>query len=235
MPIYKTNELYLRQAIESILKQTYSDFEFILINDSPDDELRLYDIFKSYDDERVIWISNEQNMGIARSSNIGIDYSRGEFIAMLDHDDICKLDRFEKQVRFLEKNLDYGFIGGQADAFYPDGSNVRLNYAISSSMEDLKNSFFNGVPFLNPSIMFRKSALNLLRYDPSYKVCADYDLFARLVFTEKIMATNLPDVLIEYRFHDSNTSFNQYLLGEQETNKIQQLILEQDSTLIHLI
>ncbi|MDD3265738.1 MAG: glycosyltransferase [Burkholderiales bacterium] len=231
MPIYQTNEIYLREAIESILSQTYSDFELIIVNDSPADEMRLHNIISSYNDSRIIWVQNEINSGIAIASNMGINNSQGEFIAMIDHDDICVANRFEQQINFLENNLQYGFVGGQADAFYSDKSIVKLNYAISSSMGKLKKSFFDGVPFLNPSIMFRKSALNDLRYDPSYKVCADYDLFARLIFEKNIMATNLPDVLIYYRFHDANTSFKQYLLGEQETNKVQQWILEIDNTL----
>ena len=95
-------------------------------------------------------------------------------------------------------------------------------------MAELKQSFFAGVPFLNPSVMFRKSALSTLRYNRKYKVCADYDLFARLVFTKGVMATNLPDVILRYRFHDANTSLSQYLVGEKETIEIQQWILQHE-------
>ncbi len=229
MPIYQTNEIYLREAIESVLAQTYSDFEFLIVNDSPHDESRLKQIVASYNDDRIIWIQCEINSGIATASNIGINRAQGSFIAMLDHDDICIATRFELQVKFLENNPEFGFVGGQADAFYPDGSSVRLNYFTSSSKEELKQSFFNGVPFLNPSVMFRKSALNALRYNSYYKVCADYDLFARLVFGQNIMATNLPEVILRYRFHDANTSLNQYLLAEQETNEIQHWILQHEN------
>lgn len=230
MPIYKTNEIYLREAIESVLLQTYSDFEFLIVNDSPQDELRLKAISASYNDDRIIWITCETNSGIAVASNIGVDRAQGSFIAMLDHDDICTPTRFEQQINFLKNNPEFGFVGGQAEAFYPDGSLVELNYPASSSMDELKQSFFDGVPFLNPSVMFRKSALNDLRYNPHYKVCADYDLFARLVFAQNIMATNLPEVILCYRFHDANTSLNQCLLGEKETNQIQHWILQRDNT-----
>lgn len=231
MPVYQTTEIYLREAIESVLLQTYSNFEFLIINDSPQDESRLQKIVSSYDDERIIWIPCQMNGGIAAASNIGIKQAKGIYIAMLDHDDICISTRFQLQIKFLEDNPEFGFVGGQAEAFYPDKSSVRLNYSISSTMEDLKQSFFNGVPFLNPSVMFRKSALNGLKYNPIYKVCTDYDLFARLVFGRKIMATNLPDVILRYRFHDANTSLSQYLLAEQETNEIQSWILRQDNQL----
>lgn len=228
MPIYQTYEIYLREAIESVLGQTYSEFEFLIVNDSPQDDSRLQQIVASYNDDRIIWIPCKINSGIAIASNLGINRAQGSFIAMMDHDDICIPTRFEQQVKFLEDNPEFGFVGGQADAFYPDKCNVRLNYLTPSSMEELKQSFFNGVPFLNPSIMFRTSALNPLRYNSHYKVCTDYDLFARLVFAQNIMATNLPEVILRYRFHDANTSLNQYLLAEQETNEIQHWILQHD-------
>lgn len=226
MPIYQTNEIYLRDAIKSILEQTYSDFEFLIVNDSPQDESRLKAIVASYNDERIIWVPCPINGGIASASNIGIDHAQGSFIAMMDHDDICMPTRFDRQVKFLTDNPEFGFVGGQAEAFYPDEHSVRLNYLVSVEANELKQSFFNGVPFLNPSVMFRKSALNNLRYNPYYKVCTDYDLFARLVFAENIIAANLPEVVLRYRFHDTNTSLNQYLLAEQETNEIQHWILQ---------
>jgi len=231
MPIYQTYEIYLREAIESVLLQTYPDFEFLIVNDSPQDDSRLQKIVASYNDDRIIWIPCKINSGIAIASNIGINRAQGSLIAMMDHDDVCIPTRFEQQVRFLKNNPEFGFVGGQADAFYPDESNVRLNYLTYMSIDELKQSFFNGVPFLNPSVMFRKSALNTLRYNSYYKVCADYDLFARLVFAQNIMATNLPEVILRYRFHDANTSLNQYLLAEQETNEIQHWILQHDNVL----
>lgn len=228
MPIYQTDEIYLREAILSVLEQTYADFEFLIVNDSPQDESRLKAIVASYNDERIIWIPCKINSGIAVASNIGIDRAQGSLIAMMDHDDICIPTRFYSQVKFLTDNPEFGFVGGQAEAFYSDGHSVRLNYVTSSGVDELKQSFFNGVPFLNPSVMFRKSALNTLRYNSCYKVCADYDLFARLVFVENVMATNLPEVILCYRCHDANTSLNQYLLAEEETNEIQRWISQHD-------
>ncbi len=224
MPVYQTNEIYLKEAINSILTQTFSNFEFLIVNDSPEDSGRLIEIVKSYNDDRIIWITSQKNSGIATASNIGIDRAKGSFIAMMDHDDICIKTRFEQQIKFLEDNPSYGFVGGQAEGFYPDDTYVLLNYPTSSTVEELEQSFFDGVPFLNPSIMFRSLALNNLRYDPAYKVCADYDLFARLVFEQNIIGTNLPEVMLRYRFHDTNISFNQYLIAEKETNEIQQWI-----------
>lgn len=229
MPIYQSDEHYLRQAIESVLGQTYSDFEFLIVNDSPDDTLRLQQIVTSYHDTRIIWVAGQENGGIACASNLGIDKAVGDYIAMLDHDDICLPSRFAQQVEFLDNNPDFGFVGGQAEAFYPDDTRVSLDYCVSTSVNELKQSFFNGVPFLNPSVMFRKSALHGLRYNPRYKVCTDYDLFARLVFAHNVMATNLSTVILRYRFHNASTSFNNYLVAEQETNEIQEWIMQHDN------
>jgi len=231
MPIYQTNEVYLREAISSVLEQTYSNIELLIVNDSPQDAARLYDIVASYNDVRIIWIPCHTNAGIATASNIGIDRAQGAFIAMMDHDDICSATRLEEQIEFLHNHPDLGFVGGQAEGIYNDGSLVKLDYAISSSKEELQQSFFDGVPFLNPTIMFRKSILTTIGYNPYYKVCADYDLFARLVFAHNIMASNLPEVVLHYRLHDTNTSLNQYLLAEQETNEIQAWIMQQKSLL----
>ncbi|MCX8513955.1 MAG: hypothetical protein RL017_271 [Pseudomonadota bacterium] len=232
MPIFQTPENFLRQAIESILQQSYSDFELILVNDSPEDELRLHHIVNSYKDSRIIWVPCHINSGIATASNIGINQAKGDFIAMMDHDDICTPNRFDLQLKFLESHPEIGFIGGQACALYPDRSGVNLPYAIPETMEQLQQSFFNGVPFLNPSVMFRKALFQNLRYDSTYKICSDYNLFAHLVFTQNIMATNLPEVLLYYRMHDNNASFKHYLLAEQETNTIQQWILKHNRSKI---
>ena len=139
MPVYQTYEIYLREAILSVLEQTYSDFELLIVNDSPHDDLRLQHIVASYNDDRIIWIPCKINSGIAIASNIGIDRAQGSFIAMMDHDDVCIPTRFEQQVKFLKDNHEFGFVGGQAEAFYPDEFSVRLNYLTSSSIKELKD------------------------------------------------------------------------------------------------
>src|SRR3990167_7666132 len=128
MTVYQTSEIYLREAVESVLEQTYSDFEFLIVNDSPQDDSKLQQLVASYNDDRIIWIPCKINGGIAIASNIGIDRAQGSFIAMMDHDDVCIPTRFEQQVKFLKDNHEFGFVGGQAEAFYPDEFNVRLNY-----------------------------------------------------------------------------------------------------------
>ena len=96
MPNYNTEEEYLRSAIESILNQTYSNFEFIIIDDgSTNDSVS---IIESYDDERIVLIKNTENQGVTRSLNIALDHCKGDYIARMDSDDVSFPNRFEKQV-----------------------------------------------------------------------------------------------------------------------------------------
>ena len=100
MPVYKTNEAYLREAIESILKQIFTDFEFLIVDDCPSDTREA--IVKSYNDSRIVYSINPQNFGIAGVRNKLIDMAQGEYLAIMDHDDVSLPERFQKQVEILD-------------------------------------------------------------------------------------------------------------------------------------
>jgi glycosyltransferase involved in cell wall biosynthesis len=112
MSVYN-GEKYLRQAIESILQQTYTDFEFIIIDDGSTDSSR--EIIQSYDDKRIRLVINEQNIGLTKSLNKGIRLAKGEFIARMDADDISLPQRFEKQVAYLDSHPEVGVLGTYAN------------------------------------------------------------------------------------------------------------------------
>ena len=114
MPVYNC-ENYLHEAIKSILEQTYTDFEFIIINDGSEDNSE--DIILSYADPRIIYIKNDKNMKIVKTLNKGISLSRGKYIARMDADDICYRDRLEKQLSFMEKHKDIDLCGSYAQNF----------------------------------------------------------------------------------------------------------------------
>lgn len=115
-PIYNSNPSHLKECIESILNQTFSDFEFIILNDSPENN-ELDKIVESYKDKRIKYFKNDKNLGISRSRNKLIDLAQGEYIAIFDHDDISLPTRLEKQVRFLDENLDVGLVGSWLEKF----------------------------------------------------------------------------------------------------------------------
>ena len=106
MPIYKTNEVYLRAAIESILSQTFTDFEFLILDDCPDESREK--IIASYSDERIKYTKNSCNLGISASRNKLIDMAQGEYLAVFDHDDISLPERFAKEVAYLDANPQCG-------------------------------------------------------------------------------------------------------------------------------
>ena len=109
MPVYKTDEAYLRVAIESILNQTFTDFEFLILDDCPDDDREK--VVKSYDDPRIIYAKNERNLGITPSRNKLIEMAKGEYLAVFDHDDVSLPERLEKQVAYMEANPNVGVCG----------------------------------------------------------------------------------------------------------------------------
>ncbi|NHJ46179.1 MAG: glycosyltransferase family 2 protein, partial [Asgard group archaeon] len=116
-------EKYLREAIDSVLHQTFTDFEFLIINDGSTDNS--VEIINSYDDERIHLVHNEQNIGLAASLNKGINLARGEYIARMDCDDINHQTRLEKQVKFMDKNPDIGLLSS-ANRFIQDDKILNL-------------------------------------------------------------------------------------------------------------
>lgn len=199
MPIYKTKETHLRQAIESILQQTFGDFEFLILDDCP--EFPSESIVNSYKDERIIYIKNEYNMGITDSRNKLIDMAQGEYLAVMDHDDISLPERFAKEVKFLDEHPKVGVVGTWYERF-PDGK-IKKRLVINSQIE--RDLMYN-CSILHPSSMIRKSVLseNNIRYEKQFSPSEDYALWCSLV--GKTEFANIPEVLFKYRDYGENTS-----------------------------
>ena len=121
MPAYNA-EKYIGEAIESILNQTYKDFEFIIINDGSID--RTEDIILSYDDPRIIYLKNKENSGIVASLNNGLKQAKGQYVARMDADDISLPTRFEKQLQYMESNQ-HIFVLGTSLILFGENSNGR--------------------------------------------------------------------------------------------------------------
>lgn len=202
MPIYKTKEEHLREAIDSILSQTFEDFEFLILDDCPSDDRE--DIVKSYQDDRIKYIKNEHNLGITPSRNKLIDMAKGEYLAVMDHDDISLPKRFEKQVAYLDANPSVGVVGCWVDCF-PE--NQKLHFP-SNDME-IKKLLTDICAIVHPASMIRKSVLdeNNLHYEQMYSPSEDYCLWLRLI--EYTQFYNIQEVLFNYRLHPDNTSKHQ--------------------------
>jgi glycosyltransferase involved in cell wall biosynthesis len=189
-------ERHLCAAIDSILKQTFQDFEFIIIDDGSTDHSP--QILNSYEDPRIRLITNEKNIGLTRSLNKGIDLCRGEYIARMDGDDISLPERLKKQVEFMDHNRGVG-ISGTWKRSIGLKSNKKNKFPIRDSEIRCMLLFNNA--FCHSSLIISARAIKRfkLNYNPSLKYSQDYDFVVR--GTEYFSVANIPKVLIAYRFH----------------------------------
>lgn len=198
MPIYNSG-LYLREALDSILQQTFTDFEVLLYNDGSTDNTR--EILDSYGDSRLRIVNSAENKGLIYWLNEGVANARGKYIARMDGDDICMLDRFEKQFRFMESNPEIGFCGTQLEVI---GTGQKILRPTADN--ELRWWIFRGTPVAHPSVIMRTSVLrdNGLWYDPQAYLAEDYDLWWRMARFCKI--GNIDEVLLQYRIHKDQES-----------------------------
>ena len=198
MPVYNC-EAFIGEAIESILNQSFKDFELIIIDDcSTDDTLKLASI---YDDQRIIIIKKNKNSGYITSLNMAIEIAKGDFIARMDGDDVCDSTRLEKQIGFLTLNKDVAVCG----TWY---HMILTNNIIKNPVghDDIKVALLDYCAFGHPTIMFRGSFIreNKLFYDEGFYPAEDYELWTRISLLGKM--ANLPEPLLFYRSHENQVS-----------------------------
>jgi glycosyltransferase involved in cell wall biosynthesis len=203
IPVYNA-EKYLSQAIDSIINQTFSDWELIIIDDGSLDSSG--DIARAYSDKdgRIKFYENEQNSGLIYTLNKGIKLCQCEYIARMDADDIAMPTRLEKQVRFMDNHADYAMCGSYAQVIDENGKIIGKITALSSD-EYLRINLLFSVPFVHPSVMIRASILsNGYLFDPRFKHAEDYDMWRRIAHEHKV--ANIPAFLLKYRWHTTNVS-----------------------------
>ena len=205
MPAYNT-EKYISEAIESILNQTFKDFEFIIIDDGSTD--KTWEIIQSYaeKDKRIIPVKNEKNLKISRTLNKGIAMSKGKYIARMDADDWSYPSRLEKQVEFMERNTDVVVSGGYIVVCDETLSPVYVRkYPVTD--KSIRSKMFIYNPFAHPSVMFRTFPIKEEKcvYDHNLHGAEDYDLYFRLGKRGKF--ANLNDVILKYRISDNSVSY----------------------------
>lgn len=203
MPIYKGEE-HLREAIDSILNQSFTDFEFVIVNDASPD--RSEEIILSYKDPRIVYKKHEQNRGLVGALNSGLEICKGKYIARMDQDDIALPNRFELQYNFMENNPDCILLGGQADII---NSKHKLEYPTTD--EAIRAKLIFNTSFVHPTVMLRKAMLDEhnLKYSESYKHAEDYGFWVDLASHGKL--ANLPQSCLNYRRHEGQYTvvFNQ--------------------------
>ncbi|WP_446424602.1 glycosyltransferase family 2 protein [Mailhella sp.] len=200
MPVYNTRPEHLREAIDSILAQTFGDFEFLILNDCSTNA-DVADVVKSYADPRIVYAENERNLGISGARNRLLDMAQGEYLAVMDHDDISLPDRFEKQVAFLDAHPDVGVVGTLVKNLHDGKVRPRPSDDVS-----IKKMLMIQCDLSHPSCMLRRSVLEKhhIRYEEMFSPAEDYALFARLIPVTTFAI--LPEALLHYRAWKGNAS-----------------------------
>ncbi|MDD3363439.1 MAG: glycosyltransferase [Syntrophomonas sp.] len=198
MPVYNS-ERYLREAIDSILNQTFSDFEFIIVLDPSDDNSKT--IIESYTDPRIILVQNDVKLGLALSLNQGLIIARGEYVARMDADDISLPERLSRQLDFMEKNPRIG-ISGTSIKTIGNHAGIVINH---TSDPEMIRSFMLFQPHMtHPTVIMRRALIDQhhFAYDPTFFKAEDYKLWS--IYSRSFPLSNLNEVLLLYRLHTEN-------------------------------
>ncbi|MDE2322411.1 MAG: glycosyltransferase family 2 protein [candidate division NC10 bacterium] len=216
IPVYN-REKYVAAAIESILVQSFTNFELLLIDDgSTDDSV---EVLQSYTtDPRVRLVCNEHNLGIPKTRNRGIDLACGEYIAMLDSDDWAYPTRLEKQVAFLDRHSDFAVVGAWATEMDETGRSLSRDKRRFVSPGELQSRLLFRCSLCTSSIMTRKAILQDYGYREQYAVCEDFDLFVRVAKHYKL--GNLPETLVRKRTHAGNIGREKAQLTKAKNQEI---------------
>lgn len=218
MPVYNATQ-YLAEALESILLQTFQDWELILVDDGSTDDIM--SVLSRYQDERIYYIKNDVNLGLIKTLNRGIDYCGGKYIARMDADDIAHPRRLQYQVDFMEQHPEYLMCGTDALVIDNDGNRTGKICNLTSNNLLQINLLFSP-PFIHPSTIIRKEVLERNRYDENYKHVEDYELWCRIAHQGKV--ANIGKFLLLYRWHDSNVS----VLNSKTQDALKDTIIERE-------
>lgn len=191
-------EKYLGEAIESILRQTFTDFEFIVVDDASTD--RSFEIAGAYTDPRMVLVRNERNLGLTASLNRGLSLARGQYVARMDCDDISLPERLARQVAFMDANPDVGACGTWALDIDREGKVIgRREVPLGEHL----NNFYWRESLIHPASMFRFDPAAGPRYDTAARYSQDYDLWFR-IRAARLRLWNLPEPLLLYRVHEES-------------------------------
>ncbi|REC49609.1 glycosyltransferase [Chryseobacterium pennipullorum] len=224
LPVYNA-EKYVSEAIQSVLDQTYKDFELIILNDGSTD--RSLEIINSFKDERIVLV-DQANAGLAKTLNRGLALAKGEYIARMDADDICLPNRFKEQINYLVRHPEVGLLGTAIELIDDEGKHLLYNPPLVGHEVLTAAMMTRGNPMKHPSVMFRKEiAVQCGGYNEDIgKYFEDYMLW-RLMSTQ-CKIDNLPKILLQYRLTPTSIvstmknkeldEFVQYVIKKGEFN-----------------
>lgn len=198
MSVYNA-ERFVTQAVDSVLNQTITDFEFLIFEDKSTDSSR--EILRSYDDPRIRLVENTENLGLTKNLAAGMIMARGQFVARMDADDICMPNRLAQQLAYLDTHPDVSVLGSAVTYFDERGKEYVAHQPLEH--EEIKCTLFYGFTMIHPSVMIRKSDLmkHGLNYDPAFRVSQDHDLWTRAI--RVLRFSNLHSPLLKMREHEN--------------------------------
>jgi glycosyltransferase involved in cell wall biosynthesis len=217
------NEQYLSSSLESVLNQTFTDFELLVISEY-DTNRESLQIIDSYHDPRIRHIHNPVRLGLVRSLNVGLTNAKGRYIAPFDADDVNFPLRFEKQVEFLDDHHEVGVLGARYDIINEEGK-VTETPKPTLETELIKwRLLFGECAVAHSSVMVRREVYSELGgYNPEVHYGEDYELWVRAIEVTQI--ANLPDTLLQLRRHSTRVSIAHELEQQQNTRSISQRAL----------
>ena len=222
MSTYKEDERLLRESIESILNQTYRDFEYIIILDYPDNDVHK-SLIEEYalKDDRIHFYINEKNMGLTDSLNRGLSLCHGEYIARMDADDISLPNRLERQMKYLEKNH-YDLIGGITEMINENGSLLYSIKSVPTDPKKINKALRYSQCIAHPTWLGKKEVFEKNAGYRHMPLCEDYDFTLRAVLNGFVIS-NLNEAVLKYRMTSNSISrsnlFEQYLYMSYITNE----------------
>ena len=210
MPAFNARK-YIRAAIDSVLQQSFTAFELVIVNDGSTDDTK--EIIETFTDPRIRLL-NQPHGGVSGALNTGLAVAKGKYIARFDADDICYADRLEKQFVFLEMNPAYVIVGSDADYMMENGEYLFHFSCIGHEHDDLLDKLYFYCPFIHSSVMYLKEAvLKAGGYSPAAHNFEDYLLWTQLTQYGKLY--NLPETLIRIRFNPASVTIDEKWRGQR--------------------
>ncbi len=200
---------YLKESVDSILNQTYKNFELIVILEKSSEQIEIEKLLNKYSDKRIIIMKNNKKLGLAKSLNIGLEKSKGKYIARMDSDDVSLENRLEIEYNYMEKHNDVDILATNAEYF----GNVNGPWFNGNiSFENLKSNLLISNPICHPTVMFRKSSIKKynLKYNSKY-ISEDYELWCDSI-SKGCTINVLEDITLKYRKSTNNLTSNDKLI-----------------------
>ncbi len=203
MPCFNAED-FISDAIQSVLCQTFSDFELLIINDGSTDHT--IELVKSFDDKRIK-ILEQENQGVAVALNYGLEYARASYIARFDADDICFADRLKKQYEFMRSNPDCIVVGSGAEYVDNSGNYIFTHLPLVNTQEEIQQLPYNICPFIHASVMYKKDLIKKVGYNVNAHSFEDHLLWLQIRHFGKMY--NISEPLINVRLNPGSFTMDE--------------------------